>query len=122
MDHFRLKAIHEQNKKRNEERYKEVSKRKLIDSVTLRLRTVMIGALARFENEFGALWGHNKGGPKTQQQLDLYNKWQKVRTEILDLGNNNIRDAERDIAQYTLSWNRYRTDFIIINKDKQEKE
>lgn len=120
MDHFRLKMLHEQNKRKNEENYKEMSKRKLINNVSLRLRTVMVGAIVRFENEFGFLWGHNKGGPKTPQQIELYNKWQKVRTEILDLGNNNIRDCERDIAQYTLTWNRYRTDFIIINKDKQE--
>lgn len=120
-EHFYLKSIHDKNKYKNDEKYKEHSKRRLIENIGTRLRTLMIGSLSRFEKEFGYLWGHNKSGIKTKEQIELSNKWQKIRTEILDLGNNNIREAEKEIAQYTLSWNKYKTDFIIVPKDKQEK-
>lgn len=66
------------------------------DILKKRILTTMIGALARFEDAFGYLWGIDSDNP-TQEQLDIESKWEKVRTEILDHGNNQIRGAINDI-------------------------
>ena len=46
--------------------------------------------------------------------------WNEARTKILDLGNSNSRASQSEIAQYTISWNRYVTNFIIKNEDDEE--
>lgn len=57
-----------------------------------KIETTMIGALARFEENFGDLWGHNRDN-LSQEQLRNQMIWDKVRNEILDHGNNQIRKA-----------------------------
>lgn len=61
-----------------------------------RIQTTMIGALARFEENFGYLWGQDQENLNSEQirNLDL---WEKTRTEILDNGNNQIRGAISDM-------------------------
>lgn len=57
-----------------------------------KIETTMIGALARFEENFGDLWGHDTKNI-SQEQLRNQIIWDKVRNEILDHGNNQIRKA-----------------------------
>lgn len=63
-----------------------------------RILTTMIGALARFENSFGYLWGIDNPNP-TQDQLNNEAIWEKLRTEILDHGNNQIRGAILELKE-----------------------
>ena len=60
-----------------------------------RMRTIMIGALARFEENFDYLWTEATNPSDKKYFLDL---WQKSRQEILDYGNNQIRLAKKDIG------------------------
>ena len=46
--------------------------------------------------------------------------WEEARTKILDLGNSNLRASQSEISQYTISWNRYVTNFIVNNEDDEE--
>lgn len=57
-----------------------------------KIETTMIGALARFEENFGELWGHDKDN-LSQEQLRNEIIWEKTRNEILDHGNSQIRKA-----------------------------
>lgn len=66
----------------------------IYDLFEKRMRTIMIGALARFEENFDHLW--NENNKDTQYFLDL---WQKARQDILDYGNNQIRLAEKDLEK-----------------------
>ena len=59
-----------------------------------RMKTIMIGSLARFEENFDYLWNESKNQSDKQYFLDL---WQKTRQEILDYGNNQIRLAKKDL-------------------------
>lgn len=59
-----------------------------------RMKTIMIGSLARFEENFDYLW--EEDGKLTDKFYDL---WQKTREEILDYGNNQIRIAKKDIEK-----------------------
>lgn len=75
---------------------KNYKNKKIEDSIKKRILTTMIGALARFEDNFGYLWGIDSDSP-TSQQLEIEAKWEKVRTEILDHGNSQIRNAINDL-------------------------
>jgi len=118
--YFDMKKQVDDRKKRQDEAYKDNSKKRLLINIEKKFKTTMIGALSKFEAIFGYLWGHDKDGPLTKLELEMKRKWEEARTQILDNGNNNLRAAQQEIAQYTLSWNRYRTEFIV--KQNQSKE
>jgi len=100
-------------RKINDDRYAATSKKRLISNVEKKFKTTMIGALARFEELFGELWGNGQTSPLTDEQEAFLEKWQIVRTEILNNGNNQLRACLDEIAQYTMTWDRYQTKFIV---------
>ena len=68
--------------------------------------------LAVFEKYFGQLWGHGNSN-LTEEQKHYRQVWEEARTDILNNGNTQMRIAQEEIAQYTMTWNRYKTEFII---------
>ena len=109
-----LQFRHNKNKKRTEsnEKYQDSSKRRLSNIVKKKFNTTIIGSLAAFEDQFGDLWGH--GLPVSdldEDQRYWRDIWMDTRAIVLDNGNSNLRAAESEISQYTLSWNRYVTKF-----------
>ena len=104
---------------RRGERYKESSKKRLLNSIKKKFDTTTIGSLAILEELFGELWGHGLPYRDLEEEEKEWREvWNEARTKILDLGNSNLRGAQSEISQYTLSWNRYVTNFII--KDNRE--
>jgi hypothetical protein len=99
-------------KKKHEAIYREQSKKRLLTILEKKFKTTMIGALARFEENFGYLWGHGKDD-LTERELEFKKIWDDTRTEILNNGNNQLRGAQDELAQYSMSWDKYRTEFII---------
>jgi len=63
-----------------------------------RFQTTMIGSLARVENYFGFLWGHNKDMISIEQS-DNRQIWQDLREDILDHCNHQLRGALVDIKK-----------------------
>ena len=109
-----LQFRHNKNKKRTEsnEKYQDSSKRRLSNIVKKKFNTTIIGSLAAFEDQFGDLWGH--GLPVSdldEDQRYWRDIWMDTRAKVLDNGNSNLRAAESEISQYTLSWNRYVSKF-----------
>lgn len=80
---------------------------KLVKDLETRFKTLMIGSLSRFENSFGYLWNHGDD-PKTDSQEEFRDKWEDLRTDILNHGNNQIRQAVDELL------------FYFENKDKYE--
>ena len=120
-DHRALKQLREEIKKKNQESYKENSKKRLINNIDKKFKTTMIGSLAVFEKYFGSLWGH--GEPSlTEEQKHFRELWEEARTDILNNGNTQMRIAQEEIAQYSMTWNRYKTEFIIKKDPKKEIE
>ena len=114
---FRRKT--EERRCTKDDRYKDNSKRRLLNTVKKKFDTTIIGALAAFEEQFGELWGH--GIPEERLDEDqIYWKeaWMEARAKILDNGNANLRAAQNEISQYTLSWNRYVTNFQLRNNEE----
>lgn len=115
-----MKAIRRITQEKNVERAQAYSKKQLIDNLSKKFRTSMIGGLAKFEENFGYLWGHGKQRAElTKAELEWREKWEITRTEILNNGNNQLRGALDELSQYTTSWDKYKVDFII-QKDEKE--
>lgn len=71
---------------------------KLIKNIEKKFTTIMIGALARFENNFGYLWDEN-----APDGDDFYNRWEKARHEILNFGNHHIRTGIEELYEYFIN-------------------
>lgn len=73
---------------------------KLLSQIEKRIKTTMIGSLAKMENNFGHLWGHFKDGPLTKQEEDFEDLWDFTRNQILNQGNAQIRNLREDFVKY----------------------
>lgn len=122
MDYIQLQRKHDAIKKLNANRYEQHSKRLLTSNISKKFQTTMIGSLSNFEKLFGELWGFGKHPSElSSSELEWYNKWQAVRTEILNNGNNQLRACLDEMAQYTIKWDKYQTKFIV-RKDGEYNE
>jgi hypothetical protein len=110
--HFAYKKLREQIKHENDEKYRANSKKRLLINVSKKFRTTMVGALAAFEKKFKHLW---------EEYPELRQLWEEARTEVLDIGNNNLRAAEQEISEYTITWDRYRTEFVF-NQNQENRD
>ena len=96
----------------NDPAFLEKSKIRLGKIIDTKLRTTFIGALDRFEKEFGYLWGHEERQPTIQQQ-EMARKWARVREGILTNGNNQMRNLKKELEYYDVKWNRYHIEFKV---------
>jgi hypothetical protein len=97
----------------SQERYAHNSKKRLIKNIEKKFKTTMIGALSYIEEELGHLWGFESDSPLTASQRQYMEVWQELRSAILNNGNNQLRACLDEIAQYTMTWDRYQTQFLI---------
>ena len=66
--------------------------------ITKRFQTTMIGSLHQFEKYFGYMWGIGlEEDELTDQQLDAREAWELTRNQILNNGNNQLRQMLLDI-------------------------
>jgi len=83
-----------------------------------RFKTIMIGSIARIEDYFGYLWGHNQE-ELTDRQKEFKVLWEELRTEILNHGNFHIRKGLDEIEELlTVDDNMYEYKFIMNNRRK----
>ena len=83
----------------------------------------MIGALSTIEAHFGFLWGQDESDELSPEQEHMKEIYYQVRSEILDRGNNQVRNLETELNQYDIKWNRYHLQIPIVSqKDTQEGE
>jgi len=118
MDRYQASRFIKDAKKNSQRKYETNSKKRLMNNVAKKLQTTMIGALAQFEKQFGELWGIDEDiGNLTPEQQFYRSKWESVRTEVLNNGNNQIRAAMDELSQYTITWNRFQTSFIVKGRN-----
>ena len=109
-----LEFKHELNQRRrsSDSKYKDSSKQRLSNILNKKFDTTIIGSLAAFEERFGDLWGHGLPSDQLDEDQQYWKQlWMETRSKVLDNGNANLRAAQNEISQYTLSWNRYVTNF-----------
>lgn len=64
----------------------------LRQTIDKNFQTVIIGAIASFEESFGSLWGHGKDEEElSEKELRWLDIWEETRTKILDKGNGRRR-------------------------------
>lgn len=99
------------------------NKKGIIQQISKRFETTIIGSLARFEDSFGYLWGHNSSKELTQQQQDFLDMWEAIRTSILNHGNNQMRLAIDDIIQHIEQENeQYKYRITLMNENFKHQE
>ncbi len=113
MSHEQLRRIYDSAKRSNEDKYKNNSKKRLIANLTKKFEICIIGSLATCEDGFGKLWGHKSDRNRDLKEQEWYDIWQEVRTNILNNGHKQLRAALNEIAEYTMTWDRYKAEFII---------
>lgn len=101
-------------KKVRENKYKADSKDRLSKILKKKIQTTMIGALSAMEENFGFLWDSPNPTPEQERMKALYNK---MRSEILDKGNNQARNVDAELAQYEVEWLRYSIKMPVIQKN-----
>lgn len=95
-----LMDIHRIQRKQSQSRIEYDSKERLKKIAMKKFKTCFIAALAEFEDIFGHIWGHNLSEDQlTTEQKTNHEKWQQVRTNILNKGNTQARAlvAEMDL-------------------------
>jgi hypothetical protein len=97
-------------------------KKGLINQITKRFQTTIIGSLARFEDNFGYLWGFNSDKELTDKQIEFAEMWEYVRTSVLNHGNNQMRSAIDEIIDHIEKENEMYRYHFIINQDNDKKE
>ena len=108
-------------------KYKEVSKDRLLKISKKKIQTTMIGALSTIEKHFGFLWGHESGQELTPEQEHVKQLIDEVRSEILDRGNNQARNLEAEFNNYEINWLRYQItlpvkDIATLKEEKNGEE
>lgn len=85
---------------------------RLKDLSTKKFKTCFVYAIAEFENVFGLeLWGHNlPENQLTVLQKANRNRWQQVRTNILNKGNTQSRAMVAEMALHEIKFVGYKMD------------
>lgn len=97
---------------RQKAKYKLDSKERLKKIASKKIQTTMIGALDSIEKHLSFLWEEN-------EDSDLQEKYEIVRQEILDRGNDQVRNLCNEIDQYDVEWLRYQLNLKVKPKSKE---
>lgn len=103
-------------KKLRDQNYKVESKDRLSKIMRKKIQTTMIGALSSIEENLGFLWDGD------EEQHKLYKEiYDKIRSEILDKGNNQARNIDAELSHYDVEWLKYTITMPVITKNKEQK-
>lgn len=106
---------HKDYKQLREKKYKADSKDRLSKILKKKIQTTMIGALSSIEENLAFLWEDDNIKINKEEMKNIYNK---IRSEILDRGNNQARNVDAELAQYEVEWLRYSVKIPVIQNPK----
>ena len=107
-------------KQQRDDKYRVDSKERLSKIIKKKIETTMIGALSCIEENFGFLCNHQDGEPASEEQLYMKEIYQKIRSEILDKGNNQARNVDAELSQYDIKWLKYSMNIPFVTKKEEE--
>jgi len=90
------------SKLNKEEKRADAARELLEKDIEKKFKTVMIGAIASIENNLGFLFGHNENRELTPEEEELKEIFVKIRSEILDKGNGQIRNVKTALDLYKI--------------------
>lgn len=113
-------AWHEKSKEQDDN-FLEESRKRLGRILKKKFNTCFIGALDCFEKAFGHLWGHNiPEFKRSEEQLRWTDLWKRVRTDILNNGNNQIRAVESELQLHSTRWEPYQATLTPTSHKESE--
>lgn len=98
---------------------KNVVIERLKKDINTKLNTTMIGALSAVEELFGELWNHGSFNRSEEQEF-WFQKYQKLRSKILDNGNNQKRKVEESLDGYEVTQRYYHVDMPVKPRTREE--
>ena len=114
LPHSKAKGLVQAHRQANKEKVQAHSKDNLKRHITTKFKTTMIGDLDRVEKMFGDLWGAGlQEDQLTDEQYELRKKWNLLRTDMLNNGNNQLRAALSEIDNYTVEYNKNLYNFVV---------
>ena len=120
MDNFNdLIRKRKQYKAIREDMYKCESKDRLSKILKKKVETTMIGALSSIEEHFSFLW-ENDGEKLSPEQKIMSDLYQKVRSEILDKGNDQARNIDAELTQYDVKWLKFKSEIPVVQTKNEE--
>lgn len=96
------------------ERHNAATRQRLAKIIKKKTTTSFIGALARFEDYFGWLWGIGGDSRLTSDQEQFRADWDECRQSILNNGNDQIRALESELQLYEVSWLGYQNHIEVV--------
>lgn len=106
-------------KKNRDNKFKVESKEKLSKVLKKKIQTTMIGALSTIEEHLGFLWNADSDEALSPDKEIMKNIYNKIRSEILDRGNNQARNIDAELSQYDIECVRYQIKIPVINPNKK---
>ncbi len=113
MDPYKAAKIKLENDQASKDKYKHDSRERLNKIGKKKIQTTMVGALSVIEKHFGFLWGHDKEGSLTDEEMRMRELFELVRAEIFDNGNGQMRNFATELSQYDVEWLRYHIDLPV---------
>ena len=93
------------------------SDNKILPDMENRIKTQLLGRLSRFEQSFGYLWNHGHE-PTNEKEEFFRDKWEDLRYDLLNHGNNQIRLAISELDDYLNKDSKYAYKYNFIMKPK----
>lgn len=100
-------------KRIRDQKHKVESKERLSKILKKKIETTMIGALSSIEENLGFLWNDNNTQVNKEEMKQLYNK---IRSEILDRGNNQARNVDAELSNYDIAFLKYSIKIPFIQR------
>ena len=113
-------------KKIREEQQQNISSNALYQRSKQKILTTSIGALYAMEKQLGFLWGWvdtPDGEPRrhvqlTEEQLEFKEMYEKIRAEILDIGNDQMKIMLEDFSDYEIKRKKHKINLPVANRNK----
>lgn len=102
-------------KQDRDSKYYQESRDRLSKIVKKKIQTTMIGSLSTIEEHLGFLWSGDD-----EKSLEMRNIYEKIRSEILDKGNNQARNVDTELSQYEIKWLKYQLTLPVRRTIQEE--
>jgi hypothetical protein len=96
-----------------DQKHRIESKERLSKILKKKIQTTMIGALSTIEENLSFLWEQDNPKFTKQEMKEVY---EKIRSEILDRGNNQARNVDAELSNYDIAWLRYSIKIPFIQR------
>jgi hypothetical protein len=103
-------------KEYKEDKMHEQYRARLKKIIGKKFDTTMIYPLSQIEAAFGHLWGHGKPDSSLSNEEIMYKrKWDECRTNILNNGNQQKRNAYTELDMHDVEWKRFTATLKPVN-------